>query len=107
ALFLHVPAPPPISLLFPYTPLFRSRFRSFCPLPEFRQRTAGPVDGILARRRHLRNDLQGAWTVFDGRAHVEDRPRALKIVPKVRSEEHTSELQSLTNLVCPLLLENN
>src|SRR5262249_60436741 len=30
---------------------------------------------------------------------------ALALVPLVRSEEHTSELQSLTNLVCRLLLE--
>src|SRR5437016_6791143 len=29
----------------------------------------------------------------------------LKINPTIRSEEHTSELQSLTNLVCRLLLE--
>src|SRR5438093_7112765 len=30
----------------------------------------------------------------------------LKIKPECRSEEHTSELQSLTNLVCRLMLEN-
>src|SRR5438046_8763590 len=38
------------------------------------------------------------------RRHRSDEPRA-GAVGDVRSEEHTSELQSLTNLVCRLLLE--
>src|SRR5438093_6427203 len=33
------------------------------------------------------------------------RPRCYRRCPRSRSEEHTSELQSLTNLVCRLLLE--
>src|SRR5438270_9360849 len=71
---------PPCSTLFPYTTLFRSR---------------------------------------SGRARVERRPRQLRIEIPVskfqphllmedsvlRSEEHTSELQSQSNLVCRLLLE--
>src|SRR5262249_31932488 len=43
--------------------------------------------------------LQGRW--FDAR----DNERSAKVMESARSEEHTSELQSLTNLVCRLLLE--
>src|SRR5438046_10604381 len=71
---------PPRSTLFPYTTLFRS------------------IDCArrCADRRGLAERVRGR--VPDGGA-AETR-RALG-----RSEEHTSELQSLTNLVCRLLLE--
>src|SRR5438093_10111956 len=66
---------PPRSTLFPYTTLFRSS----------RGRSVGP----------LRARGQGdPWT-----AGIRAR------IALTRSEEHTSELQSLTNLVCRLLLE--
>src|SRR2546430_10626432 len=67
---------PPRSTLFPYTTLFRSPMAP----PIVRQKVGGQqgdVFGPIAQRRHL------------------DR----------RSEEHTSELQSQSNLVCRLLLE--
>src|SRR2546430_12419688 len=67
---------PPRSTLFPYTTLFRS--------PEAHERVRG-VHGEVVR-------LAGTEPVGD--AH-----RLL------RSEEHTSELQSQSNLVCRLLLE--
>src|SRR5258706_5885357 len=70
---------PPRSTLFPYTTLFRS-WISF--------RVGYINQGTRARRRQLEG----------GRA-CSGRPRT------PRSEEHTSELQSLTNLVCRLLLE--
>src|SRR2546427_4622963 len=66
---------PPRSTLFPYTTLFRS--------------AAEGVDG----GRVVRKEVVGAHV---GRNHVH-------VV--VRSEEHTSELQSQSNLVCRLLLE--
>src|SRR5437016_12066072 len=57
------------------------------------------------------NDIHGAWVRYcwaafnidphDGVGGCVPSPRKLR----VRSEEHTSELQSLTNLVCRLLLE--
>src|SRR5438093_6923999 len=72
---------PPRSTLFPYTTLFRSVARHLDP------RGQGGEPGAVAHRG-----------VVGGRGPV---PRALG----VRSEEHTSELQSLTNLVCRLLLE--
>src|SRR5258706_9181483 len=75
---------PPRSTLFPYTTLFRSRED--------------------LRRRAL---LQRAARVDDDHA-IGQSTRLMKIVRHQhdgRSEEHTSELQSLTNLVCRLLLE--
>src|SRR5438094_6943712 len=74
--------PPPRSTLFPYTTLFRSR------------------DGHRARaRRRCRSVRPGA--AFPRAASRRcTAPRAA-----VRSEEHTSELQSPYDLVCRLLLE--
>src|SRR2546428_6517212 len=74
---------PPRSTLFPYTTLFRSPPRGHARLqPRLRHRAA-------ARRRARR---LGARAPADG----PHRPR---------SEEHTSELQSRSDLVCRLLLE--
>src|SRR5438093_5694389 len=68
---------PPRSTLFPYTTLFRS-----------------PRPPVLPGRRHVGGE--------DARA---PRRRHGEELEHLRSEEHTSELQSLTNLVCRLLLE--
>src|SRR5258708_11846428 len=77
---------PPRSTLFPYTTLFRSRARSQMALPG--------TDS--ASQVHLRN---GEPEVFPQiRGHRNE-------VPRKRSEEHTSELQSPDHLVCRLLLE--
>src|SRR5438270_7191557 len=67
---------PPRSTLFPYTTLFRSRLR--------------------LRNRWGADDLPG------GCLH---RQRRLRHHPVAETEEHTSELQSQSNLVCRLLLE--
>src|SRR5688572_31221188 len=80
---------PPRSTLFPYTTLFRSekswssaRITTRCP-------------GALGRM------ITGVEWRQSWRWHA--RGRAAN--PRVRSEEHTSELQSQSNLVCRLLLE--
>src|SRR2546425_3331991 len=75
---------PPRSTLFPYTTLFRS--------PELRQ----------GRRRMTEEHVPVA--LADPHASVGERhvPAADQ---RERSEEHTSELQSLAYLVCRLLLE--
>src|SRR2546427_7668753 len=74
---------PPRSTLFPYTTLFRSRHVDVA-------EHVGQEDiGLRQEREHLRD--------HDAREAV-DRPVE-------RSEEHTSELQSQSNLVCRLLLE--
>src|SRR2546430_3724890 len=70
---------PPRSTLFPYTTLFRSGQRYFrCSNPVKRGRRRYPSRGRDPNLEHVRD---------------------------VRSEEHTSELQSQSNLVCRLLLE--
>src|SRR2546427_7415725 len=73
---------PPRSTLFPYTTLFRS-------VRELRGRDAARA----AAGGHPVRDRSGA-------PQRDDRKRT-----RVRSEEHTSELQSQSNLVCRLLLE--
>src|SRR5688572_30847493 len=85
-----MPRRPPRSTLFPYTTLFRS-----------------PV-GAAARRAHVDAivDLvvqKYAPLPAASLSFVVSRLRYA--VPQWRSEEHTSELQSQSNLVCRLLLE--
>src|SRR5438874_6439105 len=70
---------PPRSTLFPYTTLFRSRAAKFSE-PCSRRDQFGRNSGIVETLQH-------------------HRPETL------RSEEHTSELQSRRDLVCRLLLE--
>src|SRR3989441_4810546 len=73
---------PPRSTLFPYTTLFRSAHE-----------IKTPLTSALTFSRHLTRRFE------DERF----RERFQSVVP--RSEEHTSELQSLAYLVCRLLLE--
>src|SRR2546430_7997182 len=80
---------PPRSTLFPYTTLFRSRWgRRSTPINASSRQPAGQ-----ANRDHR-----------EPNATTYIRP-AISRYKKVRSEEHTSELQSQSNLVCRLLLE--
>src|SRR2546423_4017633 len=81
---------PPRSTLFPYTTLFRSV------VPGNRNRNLHLV-GI----RCYNSTLYDASEIRDVCGHTENRDRTLI----ERSEEHTSELQSLAYLVCRLLLE--
>src|SRR2546430_12572315 len=75
---------PPRSTLFPYTTLFRSQIR------------------------HVGGDPPGGGNVVD---RIERDDPQLAVLDRMRrggvsrSEEHTSELQSQSNLVCRLLLE--
>src|SRR5687767_15363932 len=90
---------PPRSTLFPYTTLFRSRQEG---VP---RRSAGAV-----RRRGGRYQERDAQDQRRLRlrqpAHGERRaPAGAQVAVRRRSEEHTSELQSLAYLVCRLLLE--
>src|SRR5262249_62175486 len=90
--FFTIPRPPR-STLFPYTTLFRSKPAHIALdgvdifLLLFRR--IGVVEAQMAAATELQSDERGAGIY---RRHQ-------------RSEEHTSELQSLTNLVCRLLLE--
>src|SRR3712207_7025978 len=81
---------PPRSTLFPYTTLFRSVAR-YC---DARTVPDKWIDGE-GRRRVDYLDLGGAANLAE----------LLTRLREVRSEEHTSELQSRQYLVCRLLLE--
>src|SRR5205809_6223508 len=75
---------PPISTLFPYTTLFRSRL-------------LGGLDGRVGLLLELaeRAGHRGGCALAGGVRELQEQ----------RSEEHTSELQSRLHLVCRLLLE--
>src|SRR2546421_9894483 len=75
---------PPRSTLFPYTTLFRSQTR-----PRLRRNR----DGEQPSGPHERDD-RVSFRLVDGFQ-----------AERTRSEEHTSELQSRSDLVCRLLLE--
>src|SRR2546422_1094568 len=81
---------PPRSTLFPYTTLFRSRMRSVV------KTTQTDAVGINTRVGML------DWTSVS--THLDDHGWAM-VEQLLRSEEHTSELQSRLHLVCRLLLE--
>src|SRR5205085_9438852 len=92
---------PPTSTLFPYTTLFRSDRVPRCGAP---RRGEGHRRGLGHSSRDRRPedrrvDDRGASCVELHRRR--DPPRTAAH----RSEEHTSELQSQSNLVCRLLLE--
>src|SRR2546427_7987411 len=91
---------PPRSTLFPYTTLFRSTVSTrgaaarSGPAQAARGWTPGGSHGSCGRARH------GASPSVD-KATLTTKCRE----KTARSEEHTSELQSQSNLVCRLLLE--
>src|SRR5687767_15229411 len=85
---------PPRSTLFPYTTLFRSRAGFSFDRSSERDRAARAADQA---ERPAGGDHEALAGVGDG--------GELSLVTGDRSEEHTSELQSLAYLVCRLLLE--
>src|SRR2546425_5159740 len=91
---------PPRSTLFPYTTLFRSHSERMLRRFGARLRAEGtavrlePGD-LYGTTVHVPGDISSAAFLLVAAAIVRD----------ARSEEHTSELQSLAYLVCRLLLE--
>src|SRR2546427_7784795 len=84
---------PPRSTLFPYTTLFRSQGLNWRGMAYDGLADVALARGRLAEAERYRREAMAAneaWNV----------PAAY-----LRSEEHTSELQSQSNLVCRLLLE--
>src|SRR5688572_31554859 len=86
---------PPRSTLFPYTTLFRSG------IMEFRESDGEKID--LPEQTIKFDAILSRW----GLMFFPNLPAALGSIRQLssRSEEHTSELQSQSNLVCRLLLE--
>src|SRR5690606_41928631 len=96
--FVFRPAPTPDTYPFPSTTLFRSEAGALGRRPaEERIRQAG-IEQLAIDLSFGRPAPGGV----EGRAEVPARPG---VEQPVRSEEHTSELQSRENLVCRLLLE--
>src|SRR5205085_9650684 len=85
--FFLTPRRPPRSTLFPYTTLFRSP-------------SAEAASASCAARGSCRR-----VGVHSLRSRCSSRSNSAASAPPYRSEEHTSELQSQSNLVCRLLLE--
>src|SRR5438034_6196572 len=77
---------PPRSTLFPYTTLFRSGLRPQAAPQLFILRPE-----VIVEKHRIEVDAHNAAVLRDG--------------AQLRSEEHTSELQSHSDLVCRLLLE--
>src|SRR5258706_1663770 len=82
---------PPRSTLFPYTTLFRSSQHEL---------KAGPHIALPVAVEVAGEEAMSVSQVRDPGAEIASSPAT-----STRSEEHTSELQSLTNIVCRLLLE--
>src|SRR5207248_11452478 len=94
----HLP-PPPTTQPFPYTTLFRSY-----------SLTGVHAVGLLeggddTLRRHLRLLARCRTGAGGEQRGADDEEAAEQPLQRVRSEEHTSELQSPYDLVCRLLLE--
>src|SRR5258706_8086789 len=87
---------PPRSTLFPYTTLFRSTLINKA--TNLAREGTSRSDGTYS----FVNVPSGTYTV---RAVLAGFKESLRENDPDRSEEHTSELQSLTNFVCRLLLE--
>src|SRR5438132_2680747 len=90
--------PPPRSTLFPYTTLFRSVLHHTDGLRQMEKHARG-LDG---NERKMHAVIEVPQAAFERGRAAPDAPlgKFLK-----RSEEHTSELQSHSDLVCRLLLE--
>src|SRR5438034_6242848 len=83
---------PPSSTLFPYTTLFRSQpRRAPAHLEDSGQESGLPEAALDTRLHHL--------------PQVQELGAHLRLARPARSEDHTSELQSHSDLVCRLLLE--
>src|SRR5438477_361174 len=100
--------PPPISTLFPYTTLFRSRLAESkgyigADRGVFRRENLHDIIALLRgasiRERYC---LKRDFRLTQKLRYLTDRYRHLN---GLRPEEHTSELQSHVNLVCRLLLD--
>src|SRR5205807_7865612 len=101
--FLLILRPPPRPPLFPYTTLFRSNSWEGKRAAQLFLQVDSPnriIDLQVSGRQQRRARNVLLLRCFGGLQHRNLRCRIL-----LRSEEHTSELQSPCNLVCRLLLE--
>src|SRR2546422_5560805 len=85
---------PPRSTLFPYTTLFRSVHVDLELVTE-----------VLAPEPAFRTRQVWEWAARGTKSYAEMTNVSIALRERLRSEEHTSELQSRLHLVCRLLLE--
>src|SRR2546423_5901902 len=85
---------PPRSTLFPYTTLFRSSWAA-----------CASASRNFEVRRPARRRLRASHPACEIQKMPANIPARPAVSDRARSEEHTSELQSLAYLVCRLLLE--
>src|SRR5258708_9276243 len=88
---------PPRSTLFPYTTLFRSKVPLLSRKHSRKNSDAGPGSILKSNKLKPRQFETAAYKAMP----IPSWPRRFR----VRSEEHTSELQSPDHLVCRLLLD--
>src|SRR2546425_8419804 len=92
---------PPRSTLFPYTTLFRSRF----PTRPRAARALASASHRAAKGAKTLNRITPSAMAFELLKMTGGGCEMTQSLQMKRSEEHTSELQSLAYLVCRLLLE--
>src|SRR5258707_5540095 len=96
---------PPISTLFPYTTLFRSKPEEIRPkMMKIRKEQEGKIEALLsdAQKKQWKEMLGKPLDLGDTQEGLD----LAHLFLADRSEEHTSELQSRQYLVCRLLLEH-
>src|SRR5207248_9354036 len=95
--FFLISSPPPRSTLFPYTTLFRSSLAGLRVLVVEDEPDARELISLALKRSGA--EVQTVASAKEALSKLQ------VFTPDVRSEEHTSELQSPYDLVCRLLLE--
>src|SRR2546430_13135782 len=93
---------PPRSTLFPYTTLFRSFVSFFEKIQALEKKKPGTIS--KAFDTHPQSADRIGKSQEEIRKILPSKPQYV-VTTSERSEEHTSELQSQSNLVCRLLLE--
>src|SRR2546421_12114473 len=98
---------PPRSTLFPYTTLFRSKLFKVNRKPVRHDHEVRSGAGFTSHAEWPPRALRRTWSVLEAshlRANMRLRQRVHGVLTRTaeRSEEHTSELQSRSDLVCRL-----
>src|SRR5205814_9857156 len=104
-MLLSTPRRPTTSTLFPYTTLFRSEIHSDSHVHHGARSAPRAETWRHAERRGVQPLIQPRYIFLHRFAHLILRVGVQVRQRPHRSEEHTSELQSLRHLVCRLLLE--
>src|SRR5205823_14556767 len=96
---------PPSSTLFPYTTLFRSLFHRLNNQLGIILANAELLEAKATDDVHRARAAQVVTSALEAMGTAKEIRRHTSAANSTRSEEHTSELQSLAYLVCRLLLE--